>query len=91
MVPAKGGVRRKYGGTVTRHGFRKGDYVEATQGAKTYRGWVSGDTEKQVSVSDASWKRLRQFSAKKVRLVRRSTGLIVLPTRRLVNLLVSNQ
>ena len=91
MVKALGGVRRKYGGSVTRHGFRKGDYVEATQGAKTYRGWVSGDTEKQVSVSDASWKRLGQFTAKKVRLVRRSTGLIVLPTRRLVNLLASNQ
>jgi RRXRR protein len=77
MIPAKGGVRRKYGGTVTRHGFRKGDYVKATQGNKTYCGWVSGDTEKQVSVSDASWKRLGQFSAKKVRLIRRSTGLIV--------------
>ncbi len=77
MVPAKGGVRRKYGGTVTRHGFRKGDYVEATQGSKTYRGWVSGDTEKQISVSDANWKRLGQFSKNKVRLIRRSSGLIL--------------
>lgn len=91
MVPAKGGVRRKYGGTVTRHGFRKGDYVEATQGNKTYRGWVSGDTEKQVSVSDASWRRLGQFTASKVRLIQRSTGLIVLSTRKLSNLLASSQ
>ncbi|WP_414582972.1 RRXRR domain-containing protein [Scytonema sp. PCC 10023] len=90
MVPSIGGVRRKYGGTITRHGFRKGDYVEATQGTKTCRGWVSGDTEKQVSVSDASWKRLGQFTAKKVRLIQRSTGLIVLSTRRLSNLMVSS-
>jgi RRXRR protein len=76
MVPSKGRNRRKYGGTVTRHGFRKGDYVEATQGNKTYRGWVSGDTEKQVSVSDQNWKRLGQFSKNKVRLIRRSVGLI---------------
>jgi hypothetical protein len=76
MVPSKGGNRRKYGGTVTRHGFRKGDYVKATQGNKTYRGWVSGDTEKQVSVSDQNWKRLGQFSKNKVRLIRRSVGLI---------------
>ena len=76
-MTSKGGIRRKYGGTVTRHGFRKGDYVEATQGNKTYRGWVSGDTEKQVSVSDANWKRLGQFSKNKVRLIQRSTGLII--------------
>jgi len=77
MVPSKGGKRRKYGGTVTRHGFRKGDYVEAMQGCKTYRGWVSGDTATQVSVSDANWQRLGQFSKNKVRLIRRSTGLII--------------
>jgi RRXRR protein len=77
MVPASGGIRRKYGGTVTRHGFRKGDYVEVTLLDKTYRGWVSGDTEKQVSVSGANWKRLGQFSKNKVQLIQRSTGLIV--------------
>ncbi|MDF5716966.1 MAG: RRXRR domain-containing protein [Rhizonema sp. NSF051] len=81
MVPAKGGVRRKYGGTVTRHGFRKGDYVEAIQAGRVYRGWVSGDTEKRVAVSDANWVRIKQFSAKKVRLLQRSTGLIVTGTK----------
>ena len=77
MQPSKGGKRRKYGGTVTRHGFRKGDYVEATQGSKTVRGWVSGDTKTQVSVSDSDWNRLGQFAKSKVRLLKRSTGLIV--------------
>ncbi|OUL32321.1 RRXRR domain-containing protein [Nostoc sp. 106C] len=81
MVPAKSGVRRKYGGTMTRHGFRKGDYVEATQSNKTYRGWVSGDTEKQVSVSDQNWRRLGQFSKNKIRLIRRSSGLIITATK----------
>lgn len=76
MVPSKGGIRRKYGGTVTKHGFRKGDYVKAVQGNKTFFGWVSGDTEKQVSVSDKDWKRLGQFSKNKVFLIKRSTGLI---------------
>jgi hypothetical protein len=76
MLPAKGGVRRKYGGTTTRHGFRKGDYVEATKASQTFRGWVSGDTAKQVSVSDSNWKRLGQFTVSKVKLLQRSTGLI---------------
>ena len=91
LQPTKGGIRRKYGGTVTRHGFRKGDYVEATQGKRTVRGWVSGDTKKQVSVSDASWERLGQFTVSKVRLIQRSTGLIVLSTRELLNLLPSRE
>lgn len=86
MVPAKGGVRRKYGGTITRHGFRKGDYVKAKQAGRIYYGWVSGDTDKQVSVSDSNWKRLGQFSAKKVQLLQRSTGLIVVPSTGLSNL-----
>jgi hypothetical protein len=77
MVPAKGGVRRKYGSTTTRHGFRKGDYVETQRKGIKYRGWVSGDTKSQISVSNFDWKRIGQFSAKKTQLLKRSTNLIV--------------
>lgn len=73
MVPGKGGIRRKYGGTVTRHGFRKGDLVDSPKGI----GYVSGDTEKQISVSVANWKRLGQIAQSKIQLIRRSNGLIV--------------
>ncbi|PSB57071.1 RRXRR domain-containing protein [Chamaesiphon polymorphus] len=73
MIPAKGAVRRKYGGTTTRHGFRKGDLVNSPKGI----GYVSGDTHKQISVSDSNWKRLGQITASKVTLLRRSTGLVV--------------
>lgn len=72
-VPAKGGVRRKYGGTVTRHEVRKGDLVRSPKGV----GYVSGDTEKQVSVSDANWKRLGYIVASKISLIRRNNGLVV--------------
>lgn len=80
MQPAKGGIRRKYGGTVTRHGVRKGDFVLAEKASKTYTGWVSGDTDRQISVSGADWKRIGQFTANKVQLLQRSTGLIVVPS-----------
>lgn len=73
MVPASCGSRRKYGGSTTRHGLRKGDLVNSPKGI----GYVSGDTSKQVSVSDANWKRLGQIAASKVTLIRRSSGLIV--------------
>src|SRR4028119_1005597 len=86
MVPSKGGIRRKYGGTTTRHGLRKGDYVKAEMAGRVVYGWVSGDTDRQVSVSDINWKRLGQFSAKKTCLVKRSTGLLVLPSKGLSNL-----
>lgn len=76
MVFAKGGKRRKYGGTVTRHGIRKGDLVIAERKGIEYIGWCSGDTKTQVSVSDSNWKRLGQFSKNKTRLLKRSTGLI---------------
>lgn len=73
MVPASGGVRRKYGGSTTRHNVRKGDLVLSPKGI----GFVSGDTEKQISVSDANWKRLGQIAASKIALIRRSNGLVV--------------
>lgn len=77
MVPAKGGVRRKYGGTTTRHGVRKGDVVRAKMAGRVCIGWVSGDTQKQISVSDPNWKRIGQFTASKVQLKSRANGLVV--------------
>ena len=84
MVPTKGGVRRKYGGTTTRHGVRKGDFVKAEQAGRVSVGWVSGDTERQISVSDINWKRIAQFTAKKVQLIQRSTGLLVASEKQVV-------
>ena len=88
MVPNKEGLRRGYGGTVTRHGFRKGDYVKAEKAGIAYYGYVSGDTKTQVSVSNANWKRLGQFTVKKVQLLQRNTGLV--STVGLSNLTASN-
>ncbi len=85
-VPSKGGQRRKYGGTITRHGFRKGDKVISEKSGQTYIGWCSGDTQAQVSLSNGNWKRLGQFTAKKVQLLQRSTGLIVVTPTGLSNL-----
>lgn len=73
MVPAKGGIRRKNGGSKTRYSFRKGDLVNSSKGI----GFFSGDTEEKVSVSDANWKRLGQIASSKVILIWRCTGLIV--------------
>jgi RRXRR protein len=83
MVPANGGVRRKYGGSVTSLGFRKGDLVQAfkteqkTKRVVNFIGFCSGETDHKLSVSDTQWKRLGQFTAKNVTLVRRSNGLVV--------------
>ncbi len=90
MVPSKGGTRRKYGGTTTRHGFRKGDLVKARMAERTCIGWVSGDTQRQVSVSDLNWKRLGQFTASKVQLLCRATGLLVSSQRYLSIIGASN-
>jgi hypothetical protein len=73
MLPSKGGLRRKYGGTTTDFDLRKGDLVNSPKGI----GYVSGQTKRQISVSDANWKRLGQIVVTKVTLIRRSNGLIV--------------
>ena len=77
MVPTKGGIRRKYGGTTTRHGTRKGDIVRAEMAGRVCVGWVSGDTKRQISVSDANWKRIGQFTVSKTQLLARANGLVV--------------
>lgn len=72
MVPAKGGIRRKYGGSTTPFNVRKGDLIRY----QNVVGYCSGYTGNSVSLSDSAWKRLGKFSSKKVELIRRSTGLI---------------
>ena len=78
--PSKGGIRKRKGGTVTPFGFRSGDYVEGTKAGKVARGWIGGYTNsktKAVSIYDANWKRIGQFSPNKTKLLKRSTGLCI--------------
>ncbi|MDH6098506.1 hypothetical protein NWP21_06535 [Anabaenopsis sp. FSS-46] len=42
---------------------------QLSTGTNIETGWVSGDNEKQVSVSNQDWKQLGQFSKSKVRLI----------------------
>lgn len=72
-VPAKGGARRKYGGSITSHGYRKGDLVLTPKGI----GYVSGESKNLLSVSDSNWKRIGQITVSKIKLIRRSCGLLV--------------
>ncbi len=72
-VPAKTGVRERYGGSTTPFAIRKGDLVAY----KDQLGYCSGYTQNKLSVSDANWKRLRQRAISKCWLVARSTGLVV--------------
>ncbi|MBP0027084.1 RRXRR domain-containing protein [Roseofilum sp. Guam] len=76
----KGGVRKRKGGTLTPFGIRYGDKVVAEKAGKTYSGWVGGFTDaksKNISIYDHNWKRIGQFSPKKVKRVRRSNKLCV--------------
>lgn len=77
----KNGIRKRKGGTVTPFGFRCGDYVEGTKAASIYRGWIGGFTNsaktKNLSIYDASWRRIGQFTLSKVKLLRRSNKLCI--------------
>jgi hypothetical protein len=66
---------RYYSLLITREGhhWKGGDLVNSPKGI----GYVSGQTKKQISVSDANWKRLGQIAVSQVTLIRRSNGLIV--------------
>lgn len=77
--PNKGGTRKRKGGTVTPFGFRSGDFVQATKGKVTVKGYIGGYSEvnKVLSVYDYNWKRYGQFSVSKTKLLRRSNGLCV--------------
>lgn len=70
----KGGIYKKYGGSVLSNGRRKGDLVKY----KDMVGYVSGETGKTVSISDGNWKRIVQAAATKVNLIRRNVGLCVI-------------
>lgn len=72
MVPAKGGIRRRHGGSTTSFGLRKGDLVRAPKGL----GYVSGETGNRVSVSDGNWRRVAKVVVSKVKLIRRSNNLV---------------
>jgi hypothetical protein len=74
----KGGIRPSFGGTTNGTFFRKGDYVSAQQGKKTFRGWVCGlptEKTKVVAVCNSEGKTLGQCSPSLVQLLRRSTGV----------------
>jgi len=74
----KGGIRPRFGGTTNGYYLRKGDLVQGEQGDKLIVGWVCGlptDKTKVVAVADATGKRLAQCLERKVRLIRRSTGV----------------
>jgi hypothetical protein len=80
-VPDKTGTRKRKGGTVTPFGFRVGDLVKAEKSKEIHIGYIGGftntDKSKNLSVCDYTGKRIGQFTASKVKLLRRSNGLCV--------------
>ena len=75
----EGHIRPHFGGTTNGGVLRKGDYVMGEIAGKQYYGWVCGlPTEKTplVGISDSRGKRIGQFSIRKTKLIRKSTGLL---------------
>jgi len=74
----KGGIRQRFGGTTNGYCLHKGDLVSGEQGDKHFRGWVCGlptDKTKAIAIADVTGKRLAQCSERKVKLIRRATGI----------------
>lgn len=78
-VPAKGGKRKRKGGTVTPWGCRVGDLVRSSKGKQEAIGYIGGYSEgnRVVSLYDWRWKRMGQFSVSKTSIIRRASGLCV--------------
>ena len=85
---AKGGIRRRYGGTtIGWTNVRKGDYVEATSGNNVFRSYVSGFTtmndRNYIYVSNFDWKGFGKngiqtaITPSNLKIISRNSGLLI--------------
>lgn len=78
---SKGGILKNYGGSKAIKNFRKGDLVVYESKGKVVKGYCSGSTGKELSISDYNWSRLGKFAVSKCKLLSRSCGLVVSEAR----------